>query len=110
MTETECETQLGQTRADLMQQYRRMVNVLLAQADLTNTNDMATLQALVTYLVSIFFWLMARCGDICDSLLLYPTYPSSYPSRSKSWWRCLLLSYHYQHHIPPPETLPSNNY
>jgi len=50
-SETECQTRFGQSRPALLQQCLLHVQVLLGQADLTNTTDMATLQALVTYLV-----------------------------------------------------------
>ncbi|TKA72512.1 hypothetical protein B0A55_07030 [Friedmanniomyces simplex] len=52
MTDEECQARFAQARTDLMQQYRRTADVLLAQADLVNTNDLSTLQAFVTYLVS----------------------------------------------------------
>lgn len=51
LTEAECQNMFGQARPDLLQQYRRVVDVLVAQADLMNTNDMATLQAFVMTLV-----------------------------------------------------------
>lgn len=47
------ETFVGQTRASLSEQYRRCVEVLLVQADLMNTTEMATLQAFATYLVCL---------------------------------------------------------
>ncbi|KAK3110990.1 hypothetical protein LTR53_014179 [Teratosphaeriaceae sp. CCFEE 6253] len=52
LSEEECQSRFAQSRADLMQQYRRTADVLLAQADLVNTNDLATLQAFLTYLVA----------------------------------------------------------
>ena len=51
MTEGEFVSLLGQSRPDALQQFRRMVDVALAQADLMNTSDIATLQAFTTYLV-----------------------------------------------------------
>ena len=71
MTDVECQTQLGQARSDLMQRYKRMVDVLLAQADLTNTNDMATLQAFVTTLVSNLPLHLAGCDVLRNSLSPY---------------------------------------
>lgn len=52
MSDGECRSLLGMSRSDALQQYKRMVDVALAQADLMNTTDIATLQAFVTYLVS----------------------------------------------------------
>ncbi|KAK5740516.1 hypothetical protein LTR17_004553 [Elasticomyces elasticus] len=60
MTDEECQTRFVQARSDLMQQYRRTADVLLAQADLVNTNDLSTLQAFVTYLVSTRMTDMSR--------------------------------------------------
>lgn len=51
MTDTACLAQFGQPRTDLLQQYRRIVDVMAAQADLINTNDLATLQAFTVFLV-----------------------------------------------------------
>ncbi|KAK4579941.1 hypothetical protein LTR86_000142 [Recurvomyces mirabilis] len=51
-TEKHCMDHYGQSRADMMNQYRRSVDVHLAQADLMNTTDLATLQALTIYLAS----------------------------------------------------------
>ncbi|EMC99730.1 hypothetical protein BAUCODRAFT_119315 [Baudoinia panamericana UAMH 10762] len=53
MTDEQCRTQLGGARLDLLHKYRRTVDVALAQADLCNTTDLATLQAFAVYLVSI---------------------------------------------------------
>ncbi|KAK5123564.1 hypothetical protein LTR85_002602 [Meristemomyces frigidus] len=52
LSDQECQMRFGQARSDLLQQYRRVVDVLLAQADLMNTNDMATLQAFITTLIA----------------------------------------------------------
>lgn len=60
MTETACQAQFGQSRTDLLQQYRRIVDVSAAQADLVNTNDLATMQAFTTCLVRITAWLEAH--------------------------------------------------
>lgn len=53
MSENQCRTLLGQSRPDALQQFKRMADVALAQADLMNTSDIATLQAFTTYLVSL---------------------------------------------------------
>lgn len=53
MSEDECRTVLGQTRPDALQQYKRIADLALAQADLMNTTDLATLQAFTTYLVGL---------------------------------------------------------
>lgn len=53
MSEGECQSLLGQARPDALQQYKRIADVALAQADLMNTTDLATLQAFATYLVSL---------------------------------------------------------
>lgn len=52
MTETQCQMFFGQSRGDQLPYFRRMVDIALAQADLMNASDLATLQAFVTYLVS----------------------------------------------------------
>lgn len=52
LTERQCHAILGRTRSDALQRFKRMVDVALAQADLFNTTDLATLQAFCTYLVS----------------------------------------------------------
>lgn len=51
LSEPQCQMMFGQSRPDQLQQFRRLVDVSMAQADLMNTNDLATLQALTTYLV-----------------------------------------------------------
>jgi hypothetical protein len=53
MSESECLSITGENKADALNHYRRLVGISLAQADLVNTTDFATLQAFVTYLVSI---------------------------------------------------------
>ncbi|KAI6903070.1 hypothetical protein KC318_g631 [Hortaea werneckii] len=52
ISDNECQVRFHQTRATLMQQYRRIVDVLLAQADVMNTSDLAVLQAFVTTLIA----------------------------------------------------------
>jgi len=51
ISDVECQARFGQPRADLKQQYRRAADVLLAQADLMSTRDLAVVQAFVTTLV-----------------------------------------------------------
>jgi len=53
MSESECFAITGENKADALNHYRRLVGISLAQADLVNTTDFATLQAFVTYLVRI---------------------------------------------------------
>lgn len=47
----ECLEITGETRVDALNHYKRLVGISLAQADLINTTDMATVQAFTTYLV-----------------------------------------------------------
>ena len=51
MSEVEVQTRFDQSRQALLQEYLRYVQVWLVQADLMITTNMATLQALVIYLV-----------------------------------------------------------
>lgn len=53
LSDEQCLMYFGQPRAEQVQQFRRMVDVSLAQADLMNTTDLATLQAIATYAVSL---------------------------------------------------------
>jgi hypothetical protein len=53
MSESECLEVIGQNKTDALNHYKRLVGISLAQADLVNTTDFATLQAFITYLVSI---------------------------------------------------------
>ena len=52
MSESQCQMLFGQSRPDQLQQYKRLVDVALAQADLMVSNDFATLQAFTVYIVS----------------------------------------------------------
>lgn len=52
MSEQECLAVTGENKTDAINHYRRLVGISLAQADLVNTTDFATLQAFITYLVS----------------------------------------------------------
>lgn len=70
LSENECHMLFGQSRSDQLLQFRRLVDVALAQADLMNTNDLATLQGLVTYMVG-----SARCDRrdiLADYCRLHP--------------------------------------
>lgn len=51
LSDKECLEITGQGRIDALNHYKRLVGISLAQADLVNTTDLATLQAFVTYLV-----------------------------------------------------------
>lgn len=53
MSDAYCKQQYGASKSDLGQRFRRCVDTLFSQADLMNTTDYATLQALITYLVRI---------------------------------------------------------
>lgn len=50
-TDEECIAMCGKPREQLAQEFRRMVDVALYQADPLNTNELATLQALTIYVV-----------------------------------------------------------
>lgn len=52
MSEQECLDIINMSKTDAINHYRRLVGISLAQADLVNTTDFATLQAFITYLVS----------------------------------------------------------
>lgn len=52
-TDEECIAICGKPREQLAQEFRRMVDVALYQADPLNTNELATLQALTIYVVSL---------------------------------------------------------
>lgn len=56
LSEAQCQMTFGKSRADQLQQFRRTVDVAMAQADLMNTNDLATLQGFTTYVVSFTFF------------------------------------------------------
>lgn len=53
MSESQCQMLFGQSRPEQLQQFRRLADVALAQADVMNATDLATLQALITYMVSV---------------------------------------------------------
>ena len=61
LTPEDCERHIGEDRAALLSRYRAEVEYGLARADLVNTEEMSTLQALVILLVSISSsWLLHR--------------------------------------------------
>lgn len=51
MTDGECRSRIGEERAVLMAKYRAGTEIALANADLVNTVEMSTLQAMTIYLV-----------------------------------------------------------
>ncbi|KAK3714065.1 hypothetical protein LTR37_008094 [Vermiconidia calcicola] len=53
MSEQQCRMLFGQSREEQLQQFKRLADVALSQADLMNTNDLATLQAFATYLFAV---------------------------------------------------------
>lgn len=77
MSEQECLEITGQHQADALNHYRRLVGISLAQADLVNTTDFATLQAFVVYLVSLSHLVILHpaaisipsCGPHIDSMI-----------------------------------------
>jgi len=52
LTEAECISLFKKSRPDALNQFKRLADIALSQADLMNTVDIATMQAFVTYLVS----------------------------------------------------------
>lgn len=61
LSEDQCRAFFGTSRPEALQQFKRIADVALAQADLMNSSDVATLQAFTTYLVSSF-----RCPTMQD--------------------------------------------
>ncbi len=53
LSDSQCQLLFGQSKRDQIIQYRKIVDIAMAQAQLMNTNDLATLQAFATYLVSL---------------------------------------------------------
>ncbi|SMR41312.1 unnamed protein product [Zymoseptoria tritici ST99CH_1E4] len=53
LTAEECQTRYGKSREQLVSSFRQMVDVALYKADALTTTDLATLQALVTYVTSV---------------------------------------------------------
>lgn len=51
LTEQECLQRLGEDRTTLLRRFRHATETTLARADLLNTEEMSTLQALVFYMV-----------------------------------------------------------
>lgn len=54
MTEGECRLRIGEDKAVLMANYRAGTELALAKADLLNTVEMSTLQAMTIYLVALY--------------------------------------------------------
>lgn len=54
MSNHQCETDIGQPKLQLLQQYRTMAEAALSQAEYIISTDLVTLQAFVLYLVSLF--------------------------------------------------------
>ena len=59
LTPDECLHRLGEEKAELLSRFRSCTELALARADIVNTEDMSTLQALVLYLVSNLFRLLS---------------------------------------------------
>jgi len=94
--EEQCQAQFGQPRSALIQHYRRIVDVLLSQADVMNTNDLATLQALATTTVSLQpLWSPVTLLTIIDGT----TYHRHEPSRMDDDIPCRSCC---PRHGPPP--------
>ncbi|KAF2718020.1 hypothetical protein K431DRAFT_288068 [Polychaeton citri CBS 116435] len=52
ISDLECQQRYGLPRAQLLQQYRKLADVMLAQADLINTTEIATMQGFIMYLAT----------------------------------------------------------
>ena len=52
MSEGQCQRYFGQSRGDQIPYFKRLADIALAQADLMNASDLATLQGFVAYIVS----------------------------------------------------------
>lgn len=65
LTESQCQMTFGQSRWAQLQHFRKIVHVSMAQADLMNTTELSTFQALATYIVSIAP--LRTRGPIADS-------------------------------------------
>lgn len=57
LTHEECTLQIGEHKEELLARYRYGTEQALVQAQLLNSSEMVTLQALVIYLVCIYFGL-----------------------------------------------------
>src|SRR5207248_10376876 len=55
LTAEQCMTQVGEERSVLLAKYRLSVEAALARADMINTVEISTLQALVIFLVGLLF-------------------------------------------------------
>jgi hypothetical protein len=58
LSDNDCLKNFGLTRQVLVSRYKNALETSLANADLLNTTELATLQAFVIYLVSIFIYLL----------------------------------------------------
>lgn len=61
LSQSECLNQLGQDRSALIGKFRFAAEVYLTKADIVNTTDITTLQALVILVVSLFPKLLIKC-------------------------------------------------
>lgn len=107
MSESECLEIIGEHKADAINHYRRLVGISLAQADLVNTTDFATLQAFITYLTASrtsdhtrrMWTLLSMVVRIATAMNLhrepsrYCTYYSPFDRelRRRLWWRIRYL-------------------
>jgi hypothetical protein len=107
MTAEECLEITGEQRPDALNHYRRLVGISLAQADLVNTTELATLQAFITYLTAIrnndttrrMWTLTSVLVRIATAMNLHRE-PSNYCNyytpyqrelRRRMWWRIRFL-------------------
>jgi hypothetical protein len=107
MSKKECLEITGEQRPDALNHYRRLVGISLAQADLVNTTELATVQAFITYLTAIrnndttrrMWTLISILVRIATAMNLhrepsnYCTYYSPYQRelRRRLWWRIRFL-------------------
>ena len=64
MTEGECRLRIGGDKAVLMAKYRAGTELALAKADLLNTVEMSTLQAMTIYLVVLYLRCLRPCCHV----------------------------------------------
>jgi hypothetical protein len=107
MSAEECLEITGEQRPEALNHYRRLVGISLAQADLVNTTELATLQAFITYLTAIrnndttrrMWTLTSILVRIATAMNLhrepsnYCTYYSPFQRelRRRLWWRIRFL-------------------
>jgi len=63
LSDLDCQARFGQRKLDLVQHYRRCVDVRLSQADLMNTTEMTTMHAFLAYLVRTSLLLLSSQGE-----------------------------------------------